>query len=139
MLSGYRNWQLPCHSQGVISCLAMVHRSCGQLGDLFLNKEPRGHLQWEQAAKVEASVQVPALVWLMVRVQAKHSSTWPPDPKLPRITKWLSITKAAIKGHHPGDTTQEAVLQPKPLINAMTPQLFESSLANSGRHSSKLP
>lgn len=39
----------------------MVHRSCGQLGDLFLNKEPRGHLQWEQAAKVEASVQVPAL------------------------------------------------------------------------------
>lgn len=76
---------------------------------------------------MEASVRVPALVWLMVRVQAKHSSTWPPDSKLPRITKWLSLTKAAIKGHHPGDATQEAVLQPKPLINAMTPSSLRAA------------
>lgn len=76
---------------------------------------------------MEDSVRIPALVWLMVRVRAKDSSTWPLDPKLPRITKWLSLTKAAIKGHHPGDATQEAVLQPKPLINAMTPSSLRAA------------
>lgn len=36
-------------------------------------------------------------------------------PNLPRITKWLSL-RTAVPGQHPGDATQEAVLQPNILI-----------------------
>lgn len=30
-------------------------------------------------------------------------------------------------GHHPGDTTQEANVQPKPLINSMTPSSLRAA------------
>lgn len=79
-LSGHRSWQLPCHSQDVISHPATFYRSCRALSQRqnrdLSNQKANGHLQWKQAAKLEASVRAPALVRLMVRVWTRHSSIW---------------------------------------------------------------
>lgn len=54
--------------------------------------------------RLEAGGGVPARVWLTVRVQG-------------RTQLHTSHTRKAVRGHDRSNATQEASLQPKPLIN----------------------
>lgn len=78
------------------------------MGGLFLPRGPEATSSGNGYPSQVGEVGVPALVWLMVRVQGQAQLlVGPMGPKFPRITKELPLRKAMLSRDH-GDASQKA-------------------------------